>query len=75
MDRSYVIINREDVETIDFSQVVETSEDTLRWNKEKDKTFVKFYGDNPSFLKGKTTENKSEMRTTLKDGDWGVIEE
>ena len=52
MSRTYVIIDSDDVEDVDFSQVFETSENTLRYNNEDSKTFVKFDSSSPtpSFL-------------------------
>ena len=65
-NRKYVILGASEVPNIDFSQVLETSADTLRYNTNKwfyqsSKTFVKFEGDTPSFLEGKTTLSYSEM--------------
>ena len=56
-NRKYVIINTSDVSSIEFNKVIERSEETLRYNNAGDKTFVKFEGDTPDFLSGKT-ENK-----------------
>ena len=57
----YVIINASDVASVDFDQVIETSPDTLRYSLDGTKTFVKFYGDAPSFLEGKTQYNHTEI--------------
>ena len=58
----YVIIDWNEVSSIDFSQVEQTSVDTLRYNIDQTKTFVKFSGDTPSFLNGKTQYTNAEMR-------------
>ena len=73
----YVIINTSDVSSIDFSQVHETSIDTLRYNIAGTKTFVKFTGSTPSFLLGKTQYNHSEIISILDDpdGEWRYEEE
>jgi len=73
----YVIINTSDVSSIDFSQVHETSVDTLRYNIAGTKTFVKFTGSTPSFLSGKTQYNHSEIIAILDDidGEWYFDEE
>jgi hypothetical protein len=65
MARKYVIIDSEDVDNIDFSQVQETSVDTLRWNKDKTKTFVKYEGYKPKFLYGKDAFSHYNMLDTL----------
>ena len=77
MARKYVIINSEDVGSIDFSQVEETSIDTLRWNKNNTKTFIKFSGDSPSFLSSILYNGSftyKEILNTLNDvnGEWFI---
>jgi hypothetical protein len=68
----YVIIESSDVSLVDFSQVLETSSDTLRYNNNDTKTFVKFEGDTPSFLDGETQYTHSEILAILNDenGEW-----
>ena len=68
----YVIIESSDVSSADFSQVLETSADTLRYNNDDTKTFVKFEGDTPTFLDGKTQYTHSEILAILNnvDGEW-----
>jgi hypothetical protein len=70
--KKYVIITSDDVSSVDFSQVQETSVDTLRWNNDKTKTFVKYVGDKPSFLNGKTEYTVDELLAILDvvDGEW-----
>jgi len=74
MAKKYVIITSGDVSSVDFTKVQETSADTLRWNKDNTKTFVKFEGDTPSFLTGKTQYTYSEILTILNDvsGEWYI---
>jgi hypothetical protein len=68
----YVIINSSEVSSIDFSQVEETSTNTLRYNLDETKTFVKFKGSTPSFLNGKTQYTNFQMISMLQDvnGEW-----
>ena len=73
-NRKYVIINASEVGSVDFSQVLETSADTLRYSIDDSKTFVKFDGDTPSFLDGKTQYNHSQIRTILDGTDWSEEE-
>jgi hypothetical protein len=68
--RNYVIINASEVSSVDFDQVLETSADTLRYNLAGTKTFVKFEGDTPSFLEGKTANTHSEMLEILAGEEW-----
>lgn len=74
MAKKYVIITSDDASSVDFTKVQETSADTLRWNKDNTKTFVKFEGDTPSFLTGKTQYTYSEILTILNDinGEWYI---
>jgi hypothetical protein len=69
-NRKYIIINASEVGTVDFSQVMETSADTLRYSLDDSKTFVKFEGSTPSFLSGKTQYTHSEILTILAGEDW-----
>ena len=69
-NRKYVIIDRDDVSSVDFSQVLETSADTLKYSLDGNKTFVKYEGSQPSFLSGKTELNHSEILTELQKDDW-----
>ena len=72
--RNYVIIDASEVSSVDFNQVLETSADTLRYNLAGTQTFVKFDGDTPSFLEGKTTYDRSEMLTLLAGTEWTADE-
>jgi len=69
-DRQYVIINAADVSSVNFDDVLETSEDTLRYNVAGDETFVKYEGPKPRCLYGKDTLSHSAMLTVLADESW-----
>ena len=71
----YVILTSSEVSSIDFSKVLEDSTNTLRYNNDNTKTFVKFNGETPSFLDGKTTLNKAEMKTELFKEEWRFEDE
>ena len=71
MSRKYVIINADAVDSVDFSQVDETSADTVRYSLDGSKTFVKFDSDTtPSFLDGKTQYTHSEILAILATDEW-----
>jgi hypothetical protein len=74
MAREYVIITSSDVSSVDFTKVEETSTDTLRWNKDNTKTFVKYQGDKPTFLQGKTAYTYVDILAILNDveGEWYI---
>ena len=68
--RKYVIIDKDEVSSVDFSQVLESSSDTLRYSLDGNKTFVKYEGSQPSFLSGKTELNHSQIITELAGNEW-----
>ena len=70
MSRNYVIIDASEVSSVDFDQVLETSPETLRFSVDGTKTFVKFEGDTPSFLAGKTAYTHSEILEILAGEEW-----
>ena len=70
MSRTYVIIDTDDVSSVDFSKVFETSAQTLRFSLDGEQTFVKFEGDTPDFLDGKTQYTHSEIRAILETSEW-----
>jgi hypothetical protein len=68
--RTYVIIDASEVSSVDFEQVSETSDDTLRYSVDGTKTFVKYEGTQPFFLLGKTEYNYSEILSILSGPKW-----
>ena len=68
--RKYVIIDSSEVSNVDFSKVIETSADHIRYSVDGTKTFVKFEGETPSFLIGKTQYTNAEMLNILSDAEW-----
>ena len=69
-NRKYVIIESSEVGSVDFSEVMETSANTLRYSVDETKTLVKFEGDAPSFLDGKTQYTHSEILNILSGPEW-----
>ena len=71
MSRTYVIIDSDEVSSVDFSQVEETSADTIRYSVDNSQTFVKFDSDStPSFLDGKTQYTHTEILNVLATDEW-----
>lgn len=66
----YVIYNMIDVSNIDFSQVEETSLDTLRLSVNGTKTVLKFIGETPSFLVGLQQYTHSEILAVMATAEW-----
>jgi len=79
MARTYLIIPTSELPKVDFSQVCETSADTVRKSVDETKTFVKWDNDEPSFISNLTgTEgpyNKQEILTILDTDAWTSFEE
>jgi len=71
-NRRWVILTASEAEDIVFSQVLETNADTLRWNNDESKTFVKYDGSKPSFLYGKDTLTHSQILTELRKDEWNA---
>jgi hypothetical protein len=69
-NRKYVIIESSEVGSVDFSEVMETSANTLRYSVDETKTLVKFTGDTPSFLDEKTQYTHSEILNVLSGAEW-----
>ena len=80
-NRHYVIISSSDVPNIDFSQVLETSAETLRFSLDETLTFVKYNGDMPSSVTACSSKSQeyshSEILAILNadDGVWWSPEE
>lgn len=74
MARKYVILTAAEAANINYDQVCETSADTLRWNNDNTKTFVKWDGDTtPDVCSGKSTLSNSEIKNILNDSEGGWL--
>ena len=73
-DRHYVIFDLTEVDTIDFSEVMETSADTLRNNLANTQSFVKYESDMPASVAALTTRSQEytheEILAILAGTDW-----
>jgi len=69
-DRKWVILSASEVASIDFSQLLEAGSNSLRWNNDNTKTFVKYEGSKPSFLSGKAALNHAQILTELEGAEW-----
>ena len=77
-NRHWVIISASDVSNIDFSQVKETSTDTLRYSIDGTQTFVKYDGDMPSSVNACSSKSQeyshSEILAILHTSAWEDVE-
>lgn len=75
LDRYYMIFDVSEVNNVDFTQVIETSIDTIRISLDGIKTFVKWDGlEIPSSISALTTKdgpyNYDEMNQILSTIEW-----
>ena len=49
-DRNYLVFNMSEIDVIDFEQVLETSEQSLRKNNDGTKSFIKWASEIPLFV-------------------------
>jgi hypothetical protein len=72
--RNFVIFNTEELPLIDFTQVLETSAETVRVSVDGTRTFVKWDGNPPDCIKNLTTKSEyytyGEMLEILNSSDW-----
>ena len=64
-NRKYVIFNTSETGSIDFSQVLETSVNTLRLNISGSQTFVKYEGSQPSSVAGLSSKSNEYTHTQI----------
>ena len=73
-NRNFMILNVSELPNIDFNQVLETSEDTVRKSIDETKTFVKWDGTIPQCVNNLTTKEGpytyDEILTILATPEW-----
>ena len=71
---TYVILDTTEItdenSVIDFSQLLNRSAGMLRYSVDKSKALVKYNGDQPSFLNGKTTYTHAEILVEMAKSAW-----
>ena len=69
-NRKYIILDSSEVGNVDFDEVIQVSADTLRYSVDGSKFLLKYEGDTPSFLEGKTEYTHSEILVILATDEW-----
>lgn len=73
-NRNYMILSTSETGSVDFSQVLETSSQTLRLSVDESKTFVKWEGSIPSSVSSLSTKEgpytHSEILSILSTDVW-----
>jgi len=81
---TYVILDTTEITTtdsdgisnslIDFSQLLNRDASMLRYSLDKSKALVKYNGNQPSFLNGKTTYTHAEILVEMAKSAWSEKE-
>ena len=71
----YVIYDMANISQVDFSQVHQTSEATLRLSVDEKETVLKFTGNTPAFLVGLQQYTHSEILAIMASSEWTKKEE
>ena len=66
----YIIIDSSEIPSVDFNLVLNTNSDLLYYNLDKTQAVLKYEGDQPSFLSGKTEHSHEEILTILSGPEW-----
>jgi hypothetical protein len=73
-ERKYVIFNCSELSSVNFSEVMETSADTVRKSVDESKTFVKYEGSQPASIAALTTKSQEytheEILAILSTSEW-----
>jgi hypothetical protein len=73
-NRNFMIFNVSELSQIDFTQVLETSTETVRKSTDETKTFVKWDGNEPECVTSLTTQEGpytyDEIITILSTEEW-----
>tara|TARA_R100001463_G_C3374863_1_gene204847 strand:- start:85 stop:321 length:237 start_codon:yes stop_codon:yes gene_type:complete len=76
---TYVIIDTTEItdenSVIDFSKLMNRNAAMLRYSLDGSKALLKYNGDQPSFLSGKTTYTYDEIKVEMAKSDWYIEEE
>ena len=71
---TYVIIDTTEItdenSVIDFSKLMNRNADMLRYSIDRSKALVKYNGEQPSFLNGKTTYTHDEIKVEMTKSEW-----
>lgn len=77
-NRMFVIFNLSELDKVNFNEVLESSVDTVRKSINETKTFVKWEGNEPSFVSVLTTKEGpytyTQMISILNTSEWSAQE-
>ena len=67
---NYTILKTEELDSVNFDEVLETSVNTIRNNNANTEFLLKFEGNTPAFLDGKTLYDYDGIMKILNSPDW-----
>jgi hypothetical protein len=71
---TYIILNTTEItneeSVIDFSKLLNRNAFMLRYSVDGGKAVVKYNGEQPDFLNGKTTYTHSEIKAVMQTDEW-----
>ena len=68
---TYCIIDSNNLESMDFSQLEDTSADTVRYNLEGTKFIIEYSGPKPDFVLASTEYTHAEIKALVLDFEEG----
>lgn len=74
MEIKYVIVDKGDVDSINFNEVIETAKPTLRYNLDGSQIILKFTGATPAFLEGEVIYSHKEIMEIINNPTNGWVE-
>ena len=73
---TYVIVDTTEItdenSVIDFSKLINRNAAMLRYSIDGSKALVKYSGEQPSFLNGKTTYTHEEIKVEMASSEWYI---
>lgn len=74
---NYIILDYSEIDKVNFDEILITSIDTLRLNNDGTKTFIKWIGEEPTFVSELVSKsiiyNNEEILIILQQPEWVAI--
>lgn len=74
---NYIIIDVSEIPYVDFNSINETSEDTLRFSNDGNKTFISWDEESPAFIDSLGTKSQTysegEILEIMETSDWKKV--
>lgn len=67
---TYVILEASDLPNVEFNTIMEASAAALRYSLDKSEFIVKYRGDKPGWLDGKTTYTHAQILEIVNSPEW-----